>query len=72
MNAQACKHCRHSAMVPGQDRSLQRQCRRNPPTPVNVVIPTPHGLQVQVLTVFPAVTDDAWCGEHAPDLKMAS
>jgi len=45
----------------------QAICRRFPPTVVAMQIPTPQGISVQLLPMFPPVNVDMWCFEHSPE-----
>ena len=44
----------------------QGQCRKNPPTGVLVPRQTLSGQGVSVVTFFPEVAADTWCGEYKP------
>jgi len=45
----------------------QPVCKRFPPTVVSMQIPTPQGVQVSLMPIFPAVNPSMWCWEHEPE-----
>jgi len=45
----------------------QMICRRLPPHMIAVQNPTPAGITVSVLPIFPGVNDTIWCWEHKPE-----
>jgi hypothetical protein len=45
----------------------QMICRRFPPQVVPVQVPTPNGISVNMLPMFPPVNDSMWCHEHEPE-----
>jgi hypothetical protein len=62
----SCAECAHASLKiekgePG------RICRRNPPQPQGIAIPQPHGLSVQVITLWPVVEPTDWCAEFCPN-----
>lgn len=62
-----CATCKHSATALGQDRRLQRVCKRYPPTLIGLSAATPQGIAAQFVAMFPAVADEERCGEYAAD-----
>lgn len=39
-------------------------CRAIPPTPQAIAVPTPQGISVQILTLWPVVKKDDVCAMH--------
>jgi len=61
-----CTTCQHSKIDLGQSPSSGKLlCRLNPPSAAAVAIPTAQGVAVQVITVWPTVTDSDHCSEHS-------
>jgi len=61
----SCGECAHAGMQlekgePG------RICRRDPPRAQGIAVPAPHGIQVQVITLWPVVQVSDWCAEFCP------
>lgn len=54
-----CKHC-FFWLEEGEEQGL---CRRNPPTVISCVGGTCPELSTEIETVFPATSEDDWCGE---------
>ncbi len=63
-----CKDCEFStlALAGPQAKQSGLSCRRNPPVPHALATPTPQGLAVQVLSLWPIVQASDWCGEGNP------
>jgi len=66
-----CLSCRYHDEMPVQTPDgkpvvgqTQTICRRNPPTVVSMQVPTPQGISVNLLPVFPAVNVAMWCYAH--------
>jgi hypothetical protein len=57
----ACIFC-GSRVVPGS-KTIGFVCRINPPVVQALVIPTPQGVGVQAIVMWPEVTADDWCAE---------
>lgn len=59
----ACRDCKYFEVAPPDPQNLKKPptgiCRRNPPQ--IVVIPTPQGLQLNMMR--PMVPAQEWCGE---------
>jgi len=45
----------------------QMVCKRFPPQVVAMQQPTPQGISVQLLPMFPPVNGSMWCFEHEPE-----
>ena len=45
----------------------QSVCKRFPPQLVAVQVPTPQGISVQMMPLFPPVNAEVWCYEWAPE-----
>jgi hypothetical protein len=61
-----CGHCLHSSIdLQGDQTAGKMVCRRYPPIAVPVSVPTPSGVSIQIVAVFPPVTDAQRCGEFA-------
>jgi hypothetical protein len=45
----------------------QMVCKRFPPQVVAMQVPTPQGISVSLLPMFPPVSDSIWCFEHEPE-----
>jgi hypothetical protein len=45
----------------------QMICRRFPPQVVAMQVPSPAGISVTLLPMFPPVNDAMWCYEHEPE-----
>jgi hypothetical protein len=45
----------------------QMVCKRFPPQVVSMQVPTPAGISVSLLPMFPPVNDGMWCFEHEPE-----
>lgn len=58
-NCMSCKHS-HTMILEGA-RDLE--CRRNPPQIAAIAVPTPKGIEVQALTIWPTVQGADSCGE---------
>lgn len=50
--------------VIGKDQMV---CKRFPPQVVAMQIPTPNGITVNMMPLFPPVNVEVWCYEHAPE-----
>lgn len=67
----SCSSCTFHEMQPvampdgkpviGQEQMV---CKRFPPQVVAMQIPTPQGISVQLMPMFPPVNDSMWCYEH--------
>jgi len=62
----SCKQCAH-AQLRLQEGQPGMVCRRNPPKPQGIAIPTAGGLQIQAITLWPTVADSDWCAEFCPN-----
>lgn len=61
-----CTTCKHSKIDLGSSPSSGKLlCRLNPPAAAAVAIPTAQGVAVQVITVWPTVTENDHCSEHS-------
>jgi len=61
-----CGHCLHSSIdLQGDQTAGKMVCRRYPPIAVPVTVPTATGVSIQIVPVFPPVTDAQRCGEFA-------
>ena len=61
-----CSHCyygRKALAGPTAQAQTGLLCHRNPPIPAAIGMPTHTGMQVQVITLYPAVQESNWCGE---------
>lgn len=56
-----CGNCRYFS-------AMQKQCRKQPPT--LIPIQNPNGMGT--IGTWPPTKDSDWCGEHAPDVSLAS
>ena len=45
----------------------QMVCKRFPPQVVAMQIPSPQGISVSLMPMFPPVSDSVWCFEHEPE-----
>jgi hypothetical protein len=65
MRPESCAKCKLSHPIPN-DTTLE--CRRNPPTPNVILIQQlpPRAPVPQILTCFPQMRPDQWCGEFSP------
>lgn len=45
----------------------QMVCKRFPPSVVAMQVPTPGGVSMTILPMFPPVNDGMWCFEHEPE-----
>lgn len=78
MNRPSCSTCAHctttnpNSGAHGGPVALggpkQMYCRRFPPT----IIPIQTNQGLQVLHAVPVVSNEDWCGEHKPDLRLAT
>lgn len=69
----SCATCVFSEMQPvampdGQPVIGKEQmvCKRFPPQVVSMQIPTPAGISVSLMPMFPPVSESIWCFEHEP------
>ena len=68
MSAHRCDNCVHCVTATAPDKTLIRECRRNPP--IGQFISTPQG--AGPVTFFPIVKPDWHCGAFQPLLSMAN
>ena len=61
-----CKHLNEGPVNPQNVRERALECRKYPPS---VLIVPVHGGMAPV-SVFPAVNESAWCGEHEPMVEI--
>ncbi len=45
----------------------QMVCKRFPPQVVAMQIPTPAGITMSLMPMFPPVSESIWCFEHEPE-----
>ncbi len=50
--------------VIGKDQMI---CRRFPPVVVLMQVPSPQGISMNLMPMFPPVNDGMWCYEHEPE-----
>jgi len=70
----SCATCAYQEMQPvampdgkpiiGKEQAV---CKRFPPQVVAMQIPSPQGISVQLMPVFPPVNASMWCFEHEPE-----
>ena len=58
-----CYYGRKALAGPTAQAQTGLLCHRNPPIPAAIASPTQMGMQVQVITLYPAVQESNWCGE---------
>lgn len=58
-----CFYGRKSLDGPTAQAQTGLLCHRRPPVPTAIGMPTAMGLNVQVITLYPAVQSTGWCGE---------
>lgn len=61
-----CKYLTEGPVNPQNVTQRARECRRHPPA---VLIVPVHGGMAPV-SIFPAVTEAAWCGDHEPMVEI--
>lgn len=68
-----CLECQYSKIkIADAQGASQFICFRNPPVPAAIPIPTQHGINVNVLTLWPTVTANDICGDYVPNLKVVN
>lgn len=48
----------------------QMVCKRFPPQVVAMQVPTPQGISVSLMPMFPPVNAGMWCYEHEPEREI--
>ena len=61
----SCAECAHASLRIDQGEP-GRICRRDPPKAQGIAMPQPHGVAVQVITLWPVVQPSDWCAEFCP------
>ena len=66
--AASCKTCMYSAvtLAPESKQAGQMLCRATPPQAAVIPIPTPQGVQIQIMTLWPIVTAADICAGFEP------
>jgi hypothetical protein len=68
-----CLECQYSRVkIIDAQNATQFICTRHPPAAAAIPVPTPHGLSVNVMTLWPSVTANDVCGEYLPNLKVVN
>jgi hypothetical protein len=66
--------CCECTFVYQDSKTNSYQCRANPPMPFPV--PTPPGLDgkqgMQIISLFPPVSEDSYCGMFEPDVPIVT
>lgn len=69
-----CSNCAYNdlqpvAMPDGKPviGKTQMVCKRFPPQVVAVQVPSPQGISVNMMPLFPPVNDSVWCYEWQPE-----
>jgi hypothetical protein len=61
----SCGTCRHSRMITNAVSSeLQMICSRYPPRIETLVLPSPKGMEIRTITLWPEVKKTDVCGEY--------
>ena len=68
---QRCHTCAHSLVQPEGEQKDLRVCHLNPPTVFGIRIHSFRGFDVEVLTMYPAVTHNDFCSKYEKDIFVA-
>lgn len=65
----SCANCAYCVQIKSETEigRVDMFCRRRPPSVVPAPMQTPHGVQLQMLSVFPNVSEALLCGEYKLD-----
>jgi hypothetical protein len=61
-----CENCRAYRQAMKPDRELTWVCKRHPPQVISIAAPTPQGVSVQIMAMYPGVEKDGYCCDWLP------